>query len=283
MHDWQSSEEIIRDTFYLSKTLHICIGASIWEYVSTFDYEWAVLRGKRRYLWTIWVHSGCRLSMLLCFLLFVVQQSGWMAWNCTAFYISALAASYVSLGLASLLIVFRVLAVWERRKPIIVVSYLVLTISIVLNIRDLTLLRAYYSSDFHSCIAYDTLEFVPNVAGVLASDALLLVLMLVGILRMREARHFGIARFLYRQGVVWLLLVMIVEIPALIFAILHLNDPLTSMLQPVEVVSLGICATRMHRGLSDYTFAPGPSLEMGPMQFTPHPSSIKDPRQLHDA
>ena len=60
-------------------------------------------------------------------------------------------------------------------------------------------LRAYYSEGYRSCIAYNTGDFVLNIAGVLASDTLLLLLMLVGILRMREARQFGIGRYLYHQ------------------------------------------------------------------------------------
>ena len=48
-------------------------------------------------------------------------------------------------------------------------------------------------------MAYDTGEFVPNVAGVLTTDITLLLMMLVGIIRMKEARKFGVARFLYYQ------------------------------------------------------------------------------------
>ena len=60
-------------------------------------------------------------------------------------------------------------------------------------------LRSHYNSDFLSCVAYNTHEFVPNTAGVLATDAALLLLMLIGIIRLREARQFGVAQFLYRQ------------------------------------------------------------------------------------
>jgi hypothetical protein len=28
-----------------------------WEYVTTFDYEWSVIRGHRPYRWTIWVRG----------------------------------------------------------------------------------------------------------------------------------------------------------------------------------------------------------------------------------
>lgn len=48
------------------------------------------------------------------------------------------------------------------------------------------------------CGALKTNEILPNIAGILVSDVLLLAILLVGLLRKQEAR-FGIARFLYRQ------------------------------------------------------------------------------------
>ena len=30
---------------------------SSWEFVTTLDYEWSVFRGRRQFLWTIWVCS----------------------------------------------------------------------------------------------------------------------------------------------------------------------------------------------------------------------------------
>ena len=31
--------------------------ASSWEFVTTLDYEWSAIRGRRPYRWTIWVRN----------------------------------------------------------------------------------------------------------------------------------------------------------------------------------------------------------------------------------
>ena len=32
--------------------------ASSWEFVTTLDYEWSAIRGRRPYRWTIWVRNN---------------------------------------------------------------------------------------------------------------------------------------------------------------------------------------------------------------------------------
>jgi hypothetical protein len=39
---------------------------SSWEFITTLDYEWSVIRGRRPYRWSIWVRSDA-LFVLSCF------------------------------------------------------------------------------------------------------------------------------------------------------------------------------------------------------------------------
>ncbi|VDB92360.1 unnamed protein product [Peniophora sp. CBMAI 1063] len=253
MRDWNSPAEIERDEVYLTTILYVCGGCAIWEYITQLPFEWDVVRRVRRYRWTIWVYSSCRISMVLGFILLIGAANGWSSQRCTASYVAAQALSYASLGLASLLIVLRIVAVWERHMAIVIVSYAIWLIGVVLNVRDLSLLRASFSAIPRTCEPYNTSRFLPNSIGIIGSDVSLLALVLVGILRKREAPKFGVVRLLYHQGVVWLAAAVIVETPVLIFCILNLNAPLTLLFQPVELVTLGICAGRMYRGLMSYT------------------------------
>ncbi|KZV76779.1 hypothetical protein PENSPDRAFT_343108 [Peniophora sp. CONT] len=266
MPDWRGPAEATRDSLFLAKILYACFGCATWEYFSHLDYEWDVLRGKRSYRWTIWVYSACRLSMLLAFLLLIILTSGWVTHDCSAPYAAGMFFTYLTIALASLLLILRIAAVWKRNIIIMTVSIIVWLSCIALNIRDLTLVRALYSASVGSCISFDAYAFLPNAAGVLGSDALLLGLTLVGLLRMREDRKFGIARFLYRQGIVWLIVAVLVEVPVVILSALNLNDPLILMLQPVELLSLGVCATAMYRALTNYSPGHVTSLPLTPLR-----------------
>jgi len=64
---------------------------------------------------------------------------------------------------------------------------------------------------------------------------------------------FGLWRFLYYQGLFWLALVTLAEIPPTVFVILNLNDYLNLMFQVPELIMMAVGASRIYRCLADYT------------------------------
>jgi len=52
---------------------HTVDGFYIWEFFTTLDYEWSVIRGRRPYRWTIWVYSLTRVAALLTVILDMVH------------------------------------------------------------------------------------------------------------------------------------------------------------------------------------------------------------------
>ncbi|KAN0107096.1 hypothetical protein V8E52_010501 [Russula decolorans] len=48
---------------------HTMDGIFIWEFFTTLNYEWDVIRGHRPYRWTIWVYSITRVATLLAVIL----------------------------------------------------------------------------------------------------------------------------------------------------------------------------------------------------------------------
>ncbi|KAH9958775.1 hypothetical protein BC827DRAFT_1218445 [Russula dissimulans] len=56
----------------MSKLWHVLNGLYIWEFLTTLDYEWSVIRGRRPYRWTIWIYSLTRAgTFVVTILLFI--------------------------------------------------------------------------------------------------------------------------------------------------------------------------------------------------------------------
>jgi len=92
-----------------------------------------------------------------------------------------------------------------------------------------------------------------SVVSSFVTDVTLLSIMLLGLHRMR--RHGGLmslGQFLWNQGVVWLLVVIVAELTPTVFILLNLNRPTSIMLQIPWIISMTIAATRMYRSLSDF-------------------------------
>jgi len=82
------------------------------------------------------------------------------------------------------------------------------------------------------------------------TDLVLLSLMLSGILRWKEGRQKGgIWWVLYKQGLFWVVVFTLADIPPLIFISLNLNDVMNRMFMLPGMVVMSIGALRMHREL----------------------------------
>ncbi|KAH9016128.1 hypothetical protein EDB85DRAFT_769336 [Lactarius pseudohatsudake] len=131
---------LLRDYFVITRLIHAIGSLSIWETVFTAGLELNVLRGKQPYRWTIWVsfepsfrfidaslnalrlYLGTRYTLLLMFIVVFIHNDGHVP--CQPFIIANFALSYASWGFASLIIVLRVIAIWDRH---VVVSSIALS------------------------------------------------------------------------------------------------------------------------------------------------------------
>ncbi|KAF8498244.1 hypothetical protein F5888DRAFT_1693928 [Russula emetica] len=89
--------------------------------------------------------------------------------------------------------------------------------------------------------------------GSLIADVVLLLIMLVGLLRLHfgAGDAFGLERVLWKQGLIWLSLAIVFEIPATVFISLDLNEPMSYIFEIPSVIAMTIAATRMYRSLMD--------------------------------
>ncbi|KAI0038953.1 hypothetical protein FA95DRAFT_1684453 [Auriscalpium vulgare] len=256
MKNWKDPSVILSTEQAFVRLSHVVLGLILWEIVTTCDYDIDVLRGRRRYLPTFWIYFTCRLSMAVSLIILVIPKDVVGVRNCTALGASIYVFGYLSLAMASSLILLRIFAVWQRQLAVVAVSSVLWASSIALNVRYIVILRSEYVPELGECI--ESPRPIINNIGIIGSDLGLLAIMLVGILRHHKdmssaPRGFGgLWSLLWHQGVIWLVMAAMVEVPTLVFIILNLNDPWDVMFEIVTLATLSISATRMYRVLTDY-------------------------------
>jgi len=55
MVNYHDPDVVQQDDLVASKIWHAMAGLYFWEFVTTLDYEWSVIRRHRPFRWTIWV------------------------------------------------------------------------------------------------------------------------------------------------------------------------------------------------------------------------------------
>jgi len=173
--------------------------------------------------------------------------------DCTVWVKSVFFFAYLAFVFASALIVLRIIAIWERKLIISAIAISAWLAVIAVYIRGVARADAAWDQTANTCVILNTRDCIEPITITLAEDFILLALMLSGLRRYGEAGMFGLWRFLYNQGLFWLALVTIAEIPPTVFIILNLNDYLNLMFQVPELIMMAVGASRIYRCLADYT------------------------------
>ncbi|KAH9988682.1 hypothetical protein BJV77DRAFT_729311 [Russula vinacea] len=254
MVNFRDPAVVAGDSLALSKFWHVVDGLFIWEFITTLDFEWSIIQGRRRYRWTIWVYSLSRVAALMAVIATLVLLNLRTPYDCQLSVLLAILPSYVALAAASFLLVLRIAAIWKRNVLAIVIASVVWTIDCGFLIDGVSRLRYASTAPGAHCepVNIETSKATMIVACV--ADILLLVIMLVGLFRLgfhRQATQ-STGRFLWNQGIIWLLLATVTGVLPTVFVCLNLNEPLGVIFRYPWTITMTIAATRMYRALDDF-------------------------------
>jgi len=173
--------------------------------------------------------------------------------DCQLWVIFELIFSYLAFVTASLMIVLRIIAIWDRNRIAVAIAIGAWSTNIAFLIHNIALVHATWAPTQGVCEVLDTGSSKKTIFAVLASDVVLLLTMLAGLLRLRlHGSTFGLGHFLWRQGLIWLFFATIAEVPPAVFIGLNLNYSFNLMFQTPALIVMTIAATRMHRSLSEF-------------------------------
>ncbi|KAH9958704.1 hypothetical protein BC827DRAFT_545992 [Russula dissimulans] len=244
---------ISREFLTVMKLWHVLDGLYIWEYLTTLDYEWSVIRGDRPYRRTIWLYSYTRVATLAAVINNIVGFDVPQPIDCQLWITFELILAYPAIAIASLLILLRVYAIFiDKIVYAIAVSAWAANVSCLIH--GIVQLRGEWSTTTNTCMVPNAIDSKLNIIVTLSTDIILLLMMLAGLLRWRlEVGSTSILiRVLCIQGLIWFFLVTIGHVPPMVFISLNLNAPLNLMFATPALITLSIPATRMYRSLTDY-------------------------------
>lgn len=235
---------------------HTTNGLYIWEYLTTLDFELDVIQKRRPYRWTIWIYSLTRVSTLMAVILNFVAFDTTTPINCQALVTFQLAFAYLGLVTASLLIIFRMIAIWNKNRIVVGTAIIVWVTNVSVIILGIVRTRSAWDPVLEDCIVLNTEKTKPSIIVTLITDIFLLLIVLIGLLRLLHdsGGSFALGRLLWKQGVIWLLIATVAEVPPTVFITLNLNASFNLMFQLPSVIAMSIAATRIYRNLADFAY-----------------------------
>ncbi|KAF8504744.1 hypothetical protein F5888DRAFT_1658199 [Russula emetica] len=251
---------VAQDTLAVAKFWSTLDGLYLWEFITNLDYEWGIIRGHRTHNWTIWIYSFTRLATFITVVLnlFFISATTPHMYNCQLEVMFQLIFGYLSVSASSLLIVLRILAIWNKKRIVVAIAASTWGVNLIFNIQSIVRIRAEWASVGGGspaiCELLNLSVTKPNTLVTLVANIILLVIMFIGLLsnHLYESGTYSIGRLLWKQGLIWILIATISEVLPAVFICLDLNNLFDYVFQLPSVIAISIAATRMHRSLTQF-------------------------------
>ncbi|VDB98218.1 unnamed protein product [Peniophora sp. CBMAI 1063] len=197
-----------------------------------------------------WTYLACRIcplvfSICLCIFSFPGRP------HCQALMKLAIVSGTLGLTCSSALLSIRVAAVWLWDKRVAcILAGIDLTV-LAFFVYYMVKVDSSYDPMIQSCILNGVLDdLLPSVA-LLAGDCVVLALLLTGLQRKwRDVRHLRLWNVLWSQGLFYLVIAALVEVPVVVLLFVDLDPGVNAIIIDYEVFLLALCSTRMFRFLN---------------------------------
>jgi hypothetical protein len=146
------------------------------------------------------------------------------------------------------------IAIWNRDKVVVTLTIIVWGTSIGFHLHGIVLIHSAWNSAQLACGSVKNDSNSLSFIAAIIADMVLLLILLAGLLVMRRrgGAAFGLTRLVWKQGIIWLVLGVAVEVPQLVLISLHLNVQLQDMFEISSQIAFIIAATRMHHCLVNF-------------------------------
>jgi len=257
MVDWKSPVELKLDADAFTKLNHALLGLYVYEWFISLGFEWDFIIGRKRFRWPLLFYFANRYLLLFALIGIAIALDTTSKIDCQALYTFNQLAGNAAVGLASINLSIRTMAVWSQN--IYIVTFLVLLIlghwSLILQG---ILLKATWV-DGVGCVITETnnrilaATFIYSMCfdfSVLALNAY----RLVG----SNSRTTGlagsrIAKMIFEDGLIFFIIAFLSNVVATVFMVRNLNQIMSVIFNVPAAIASTIVACRVVRRLTNFT------------------------------
>ncbi|XP_006463260.1 hypothetical protein AGABI2DRAFT_194141 [Agaricus bisporus var. bisporus H97] len=257
MPDWSSPAELRKDADAFAKLMHSILGIYLYEWLISLDFEWDFIRGKKTFRWPMIFYFLNRYLFLVAMILMAVSLDSIKVLNCHALYIFEQLAGNACIGLASISLSIRTMAIWGWNKYL-VGSFIVIILGHWSLIFQGAQLKVTWIPG-SGCFPVETHNriFVVIFIYAMCFDLLILSLTtykLVNRLSGNDAMGKSkLAHVIFRDGLIYFVIAFVANVLATIFMALNLNSIISIIFNVPAALGCTISACRAVRRLTNFS------------------------------
>ncbi|EIN08351.1 hypothetical protein PUNSTDRAFT_113901 [Punctularia strigosozonata HHB-11173 SS5] len=244
MVNWHSLKELATDTVAFQNLVHSLLGLYLWEFVTSLDFDWDIIKGKKKFRWPLVFYFAGRYLLLFSMIgIAIAIDTKNPSMDCQALYTFNQLAGNSAVGLASINLSLRTIALWNQKGTIIALLLLIILGHWSLILQG-ELLQAEYVHG-SGCVITKTNNTVLAAIFIYSMGFDFTVLML--------RRRGKLVTMLFKDGLIYFIIAFLSNLVATIFMVLDLNPIMNIIFNVPAAVASTIVACRVVRRLANFT------------------------------
>ncbi|OCH85025.1 hypothetical protein OBBRIDRAFT_344570 [Obba rivulosa] len=254
MVDWSSPAEIAKDGEAFDRFMHTLLGLYIWEFITSLEFDWDYISGKRKFRWPLVFYFANRYFLLFALIGIATALNVTSPVDCQALYTYNQVFGNASIGLASINLSLRTIAVWSQSWWITIPLVCVILGHWSLLLHGILLKAAWIDGQGCVITSTDNKLLAATFIYSMCFDFTVLMLTAWGLafpMGRRDASR--IVNLIFKDGLIFFIIAFLANLLAVIFMLLNLNAVMSIIANVPAAVASTIVAGRVVRRLANYT------------------------------
>lgn len=246
--------------------MHTLLGLYIWEWVISLDFDWQYISGKKKFRWPMVFYFLNRYCLLFALIGIAIALNVTSEINCQGLYTFNQCFGNAAIGLASINLSLRTMAVWSQKWYIVIPLVAVILGHWSLLLHGI-LLHATWVPE-QGCVITTTDNKLLAVTFIysMAFDFVVLTLTAYKLVYPATGRS-RLVELIFNDGLIYFAIAFFANLLATIFMLLNLNAVMSIIANVPAAIASTIVACRVVRRLSNFTHR-GPEIYPGSTQGT---------------
>lgn len=254
MVDWKSPAEIEQDGVAFSRFMHALLGLYIWEFFTSLPFDWAFISGKKKFRWPLIFYFAGRYFLLFALIGIAIALNVTKPVNCQALYTYNQVFGNAAIGLASINLSLRTMAVWSQAWYIVVPLVAVILGHWSLLLHGILIKAAWIPGSGCAITNTDNKLLAATFFYSMAFDFSVLTLTAWKLaFPLNREKQSRIVQLIFHDGLIFFIIAFLANLLATIFMLLNLNAVMSIIANVPAAIASTIVACRAVRRLSNYT------------------------------
>ncbi|KAF9779496.1 hypothetical protein BJ322DRAFT_1113306 [Thelephora terrestris] len=255
MPNWESPQVLAKTGLVFTQMMFTFLGVYLWELFTTCDFEWSLIKGRRKFTWPLIFFFLTRYCILWALIGLIITFTLETPINCQALYIFNSLTGNLAILAASTSLMIRTIALWERKRYVMIPLICLALVHWGILWRGMFIIEAAWDPTAQACVVVklDSKFLQATFFCTMAVDFTILVLTTVALYRFSYSGvRSDLWNLLFRDGLVyWLVTFSFNAVPA-VLNVLQLNNAMNVIATVPAATVASIAACRLVIRLQDF-------------------------------